>query len=303
MRRDSLRIAVWLMTLLATGCFGLRNQPPASKNAPTPRMSSVSVQDDDPPPKITPPPMPEIPAKTTAASKDASTLRRLAAKAVEQERYLDSYHVRLRRRERSKSGAGETEIMMLKYRRAPLSVHMKWLGDVASGREILYVKGKYENKVHILTGRGDLFRLHTHLAFAPDSAIVRSKFRYDLQDAGINGMIARFTAALEAADKNPAAAGALSYLGRKQRSEFPAEMDAIEHNLPPGFDSLLPQGGIRNVYFDVATGLPMILQTFDRNQQEVEYYCFDRLQAPAALDDADFDPAILWPKLNPPDSK
>lgn len=294
MRTDVLRVVTLLMIAASAGCFVLRK--PVAPKADLPRMSPVSLEDDRPPPKITPPPMPAIPAKPTAASKDDSTLQRLARRAVENERALQTYNVRLRRRERQKNGAAPTEIMLLKFRRTPYSLHLKWLGDEAKGREIVFVQGQHEGKVHILTGRGDLFGPGFRLAFEPDSPIVRSNFHYRVQEAALNGVVSRFSAQLDAIERNQPNAGTMHYLGHKSRPEFPREMDAVEHRIPPGLESILPNGGTRTCYFDDATGLPLVVQTFDGNRREVEYYCFDRLQSPVALDDSDFDPAVLWPK-------
>jgi hypothetical protein len=72
-------------------------------------------------------------------------------------------------------------------------------------------------------------------------------------------------------------------------------MDAVEQTVLPGVEAFLPKGGTRYMYFDVATSLPLLIQTYDQNHYEVEYYCFDRLQTPVPLDDTDFDPAKLWP--------
>jgi hypothetical protein len=56
----------------------------------------------------------------------------------------------------------------------------------------------------------------------------------------------------------------------------------------------MPKGGRRFWYFDPATGLPVLIVTDDPTGHPVEYYCYDRLQFPVKLDDADFDPERLW---------
>ena len=45
---------------------------------------------------------------------------------------------------------------------------------------------------------------------------------------------------------------------------------------------------------DPESQLPALIVTADETGKEVEYYCYDRLQFPVALDDADFDPDRLW---------
>ena len=43
----------------------------------------------------------------------------------------------------------------------------------------------------------------------------------------------------------------------------------------------------------------MLILTYDDRNQEVEYYHYDRLIAPAALDADDFNPAKLWRDATP----
>jgi hypothetical protein len=40
----------------------------------------------------------------------------------------------------------------------------------------------------------------------------------------------------------------------------------------------------------------MLILAKDERGQEVEYYRYDRLQPGVKLDDADFDPDVLWAK-------
>ncbi len=80
------------------------------------------------------------------------------------------------------------------------------------------------------------------------------------------------------------------------RPEFPKPVEVVEQTLPPGLESFLPKGGTRYYYFDENLSVPTVVVTFDTNRREVEYYCFDRLQTPVDLDDADFDPLKMWGK-------
>lgn len=297
MRKEALRSILIVCTAVLVGCQALTKHA-SNPRTLTPRMSSMPIAADDPPPTINPPPMPIAPETTSAGGTAAQTLRRLADEALKAERSLDNYCVRLRRRVRTGDNAGATELMMLKQRRVPFSLHLKWLGDQAQGREILFVKGRFEDKVQILTGRGDLLGTHLRLAFSPDSAIVRAKLTYDIHETGFAAAVKHFTIAIAAMERKAADAGTVQYRGRQMRPELPSELESAVHQLPAGVDPLFPRGGARFYYFDIKTGLPVIVQSFDEAKREVEYYCFDRLQNPIGLDDSDFDPAHLWPKRN-----
>ena len=97
-------------------------------------------------------------------------------------------------------------------------------------------------------------------------------------------------------EKGDAREGTLKYLGRLERPEFTGQVDAVHQVLPAGgSDPLLPKGGQRWWFFDVASGLPVLRITHEP-AGEVEYYCHDHIQWPVRLDDDDFNPDRLWRK-------
>ena len=46
--------------------------------------------------------------------------------------------------------------------------------------------------------------------------------------------------------------------------------------------------------FDPATTYPVLVTARDDTNQEVEYYCYDRLEYPVHLIDDDFNPDVIW---------
>src|SRR5262249_10101543 len=162
---------------------------------------------------------------------------------------------------------------------------LKWLGDEARGREILYVQGQHENKIHLLTGKGDLLGAGHRMTFDPDSPLVRSKSHYPITEAGLGTATLSFAMMMDAHERGQPNAGTSRYLVYQNRSEFPRAVEAAEQPLPPGLEPFLPRGGTRYFYFDETLGVPTVISTLDANRQEVEYYHFDRLQTPVNLDD------------------
>src|SRR5262249_51235683 len=122
------------------------------------------------------------------------------------------------------------------------------------------------------------------------------KSHYAVTEAGLGAATTRFAALMDAVERKQANAGSAKYLGLQSRPEFPKPVEVVEQALLPGVEPFLSKGGTRYYYFDENSGVPTVIVTFDSNRQEVEYYCFDRLQSPVDLDDADFDPAKLWGK-------
>ena len=93
-------------------------------------------------------------------------------------------------------------------------VRLVWLEGEAKGREALYVKGRYEDKLHTLLGPNDgnlLYKAGSHIALAPDSALVRSSSRHCITEAGVGNLIDHFGAHVVANEKGDTRRGALAY--------------------------------------------------------------------------------------------
>ncbi len=267
----------------------LRQQSTKPQTPPSPPSSP-------PPANATPPAAP--PAQDTPpAQTPPHTVRQLLQQAAERCAGLDSYIVRLTRREHLKGKANPEEILMFKFRKKPFSVHLKWLGETAKGREVVYVKGQYGNKIHTRLAAGDapLMPAGTRLSVAPDSMLARSASRHPITDAGICHCIETLTALLDAQERGDRQRGTLTAIAPQRRPEYPGPVETLEWTLPPGVEPNLPRGGRRLLCFDPDWHLPMLVVTYDDKGQEVEYYRYDRLQTPVNLDDDDFNPEKLWP--------
>jgi hypothetical protein len=220
-------------------------------------------------------------------------LRNLHRRAVERFAAMDSYIARLRRREQLNGKDGPEEIIAFEFRKQPWSVRMKWIGTEGNGREVVYVRGRYENKIHTLLAATDpKFPLGGNVvSLAPDSPLVRARSRYPITEAGIGALIARFGRILdreEAGGKR-----VLRYAGLQKRPEYAEPLEAVEEVISEE-ESPAPRGGRRWWFFDPKSGLPLLVVSSDASGREAEYYCYDRIQTPVGLDDDDFNPDKLW---------
>lgn len=261
----------------------------AGASGPAPLGSSPSH--GGPPPEGTPP------AATSSPANDPSAkLHALYRDAAERHAHMDSYIVRLTRREQLNGKDKPEEILLMKFRKDPWSVYFKWIGPEGKGREVVYVRGQHENKIHSLLAAGDipLMPAGKRFAVAPDNPIVLSSSRHPIQQAGVGMLIERFGKWLEENDRHGQGPGTLKYLGPIQRPEFSGPAEAVEQTIPAGMDPQLPRGGRRLWVFDPQTKLPALIITHDDTGHEVEYYCYDRLESPVRLDDDDFNPDKLW---------
>jgi hypothetical protein len=214
---------------------------------------------------------------------------------------INDYIARLTRRETVGGKAKPEEIMLFKFRKEPFSVHFKWIGDVGHGREVIYVKGQYGDKLHTLLAAGDapLMPAGKRLALAPDSIMVRSASRHHITEAGVGSAVEHLAVLLEAQERGDTRRGSLRLLEPQNRIEFPRPVEAVEAVLPPGLEPELPRGGRRIYFFDPDRHLPLLILARDETGQEVEYYRFDRLLLNVGLDNHDFNPDRVWATPKP----
>lgn len=247
--------------------------------------------------------MPPLTPSTSAsdnpeAAKDPLiSLRQLYRKAAEQVAPMDSYVLRLKRREVANGRQKPEEIILFKFRREPFSVFLKWLGNEAKGREVVYVKGQYDNKIHTRVAAGDalLVPAGTVISLAVDSPLVKSSSRHPITQAGLEHFVERFGLLVDAVEKKTYP-GSVRYLGLLRRPEFEHQVEGVLQTIPAGAEASLPRGGQRLWFFDTRHHLPALMVTQDETGQEVEYYCHDRIEFPVSLDGDDFNPQQLWGK-------
>jgi hypothetical protein len=235
------------------------------------------------------------------AESNIDALRRLAKRSAEMYAAMDGFACRLTRREMVGKQSMPQEELQYVFRREPYSVHIKWVGLEAQGRELIYVGNKPDAKVNILTGKNEglIIPAGKRFTFAPTDSSVRSKSRYDIRSGGMYTSIEWFGKVVAIMEKDSGQVKRMKFQGVvKGRPERPSGLEGVEETLPPGWEPLLPKGGKRVTYFDPdpaspSFGLPILVTAFNETGREVEYYFFDRLK-PTKPTDADFDPDRLW---------
>jgi Protein of unknown function (DUF1571) len=226
-----------------------------------------------------------------------------AKKIVEEslKRYADvaSFEARLVKREVVNGKAMPQDEIIYHFRKAPLSVSMKVLSKEGEGREVMYVKDQFGNKMHVITGKGDniLVGAGYKTEVDPDSKTVTSKSRYRIYEAGFGRTLNGLTKALETTD------GSLTVkaLGAVNRKEFGYPLEAVEVKIAAGQDPQLAKGGVRQVFFETKKDspgymLPVLVITTDSEGKEVEYYFFDKLKTPSSMTAEDWNPKSMGKK-------
>jgi hypothetical protein len=232
---------------------------------------------------VSPGPMPAV---------EAPTPLRLFQQATAAYARFDSYIARLTRREPGR-GKQQEEVLIFYFRKQPWSVKFKWLAGEGQGREVLYVKDRYENKLHTLLAAGDvpLLPAGRKIALPIDSALVKMANRNPITQAGIGSIIDRFGMVLAACERGDFSKGKMTVLGLQRRSDYEnGPLIMVEQVLPPRADDDAPRGGRRLIGFEPNLQLPVLAILYDEHNQEVDYYRFERLQLDVHLNDNDFDP-------------
>jgi hypothetical protein len=270
--------------------------PPATPPQPAPTGGAATITPRDVPGDAA---LRTTPAPQAAAMNPQAQLRQLSRLAAERYTALDCYQARFIRQEQVGGKDKPREVMLVKFRKQPFSVYFKWTGVEGQGREVVYVHGQHEGKIHTLLADGDMLGMRggTRFPVAPDSILMRGRTRHPITEAGIGSLVEHFGRLVDAADHGDPRTGQLAYLGLQSRPEFPAPLEAVQQIIPPGAESVLPHGGRRWWFFAADSHLPVLLLTHDEKDHEVEYYCYDSLQVPSApFTDDDFNPDRLWPK-------
>lgn len=277
-----IRCMVGAVALWSAGCFTVGAGLPTSGMTPAPRKPVTS------PAEVIP-----AQAQTPAVGLSADELHAAALAAYEP---VHSYFSRLRRRESKNGVAKPEELILFKERKNPFSVHFKWIGPEANGREVLYVKNQHADKLHVLTAAGDVpfVPAGRRMALARDSMLVKAANpHHDITDCGLSYNL-KDLGNLYAAGKNPSTGVKVTALGPVHRPESPKPMPGVEITLPPGYDPDLPQGGKRVIYYCPETRLPTVYLCYDEQGREQNYNAYDRIQLTTRLDDDDFHPDKLW---------
>jgi hypothetical protein len=232
------------------------------------------------------------------ARAETPTARQLHQQAVAAYARIDTYIARYVQRD---PPGNKEDILDFYFRKKPWSVRFQWLNGDGQGREVLYVQGQPENKIHVILAAGDIPFLPAGrmMSLTPDSPLVKRASRTPITHAGIGALIDRFGQALDAEERGDAHAGRTTVKGVQKRPDYDTPLLMTEQVLPPGADPDLPNGGRLQVGFHTELHLPVLASLRNEYGVEVDYYRFDRLQLHVSLNDADFDPVRMRQRHQP----
>ncbi len=293
---------------------------PPFKNRPQPKsgsMPSPFAPKDPPvapkePPGANTPGSPKAPPKNATdpptgpspAAKNLGELKALVETTNTAWKAVDTFEATITRRELNPNGDLNSEVLIFQFRREPMSVFTRTVGENGKGREIVYFPAKHGDRMYVMLGEGD-----NRLAKAgfiappmsPDDPRVKAKARYSIREAGFGRIITVLSTTVAKLEAGRIPPDQVVFDGEVKRPEYAYPLVGVTHKLRPGDDPLLPTGGTRLHFFDMKKGspgygLPVLVVTTDSAGKEVEYYLNEKITSPAGLTDADFDPARLKKK-------
>jgi outer membrane lipoprotein-sorting protein len=174
------------------------------------------------------------------------------------------------------------ETILLKYRKKPISLYMKWIEAPYKGSELLYVAGWNQDRVR--AHRGGILRFITRNLDPGHPALMKDNLR-PVTSSGIGYLLQ--AVAMNARDAIKA--GELTFSERGEETVYGRRTRVLELAFPK--ESAENYDGCRLlVTQDVESKILMRIRVYDREDQLVETYGYENLRLNAPLADADFDP-------------
>jgi hypothetical protein len=196
------------------------------------------------------------------------------------------YTARFIKHERINNQLRNPEEIQLKFRE-PGHIYMRWTRGSALGREILFVKGRDQDRA-LIHEPGFLTSLLT-IVIAPDSPKVLQDSRYPITDVGLGQLIKLLAAnTRRAVSRGELAASELTPIGPSGSAPAGAGR-RIELITPRVSTDYFCHRAV--VAIDSLTRLPVVVDLFNENDSLLGSYTYLDLVLNPGLTDLDFDSA------------
>lgn len=202
---------------------------------------------------------------------------------------IDGFTTTFRKQERIKGRLLPEQTYQLKVRHRPFALYMKCVAP-ASGRELIYAEGQFDN--HVIGHPGGVSRLLLpRLKLPPNHPMIMAESRHPVDQAGLANLIHKMVHSRRMDLNEPEEITILDRTetpdGRKWlRSTHRHPVRRPEHHYAEA-----------EVLYDPETHLPLRFTGYDwpapgeKDRPLGERYCYDDLRLGVALSERDFDPA------------
>lgn len=173
------------------------------------------------------------------------------------------------------------ETMLLKCRKKPFSLYMKWIEEPYKGSELLYVAGWNEGRIR--AHRGGVLSFIIHNLYPMDPKLMANEL-HPVTSTGIGYFLKAVLNMRKAIN-----AGDLTFSEKRKEKVYGRNTRALEVNFPK--EKVKAYDGWRFVINqDVESKILVRMKIYDQDDQLIEYYGYGNLNLNAPLTNADFDP-------------
>ena len=204
---------------------------------------------------------------------------RLALRALEAAEALDTYTARFEKQERIDGRLRPLEQVEAAIREDPLSVRMRWVGEVDTGKDALYVEGENDDRLRVYTGHK---AVKMRLNLDPDGDTAMKGNRHPMTDMGLLTLARGLLQG--AGEAAPARKESFHYLGRSRL--LGREVELVGRPTFPAGDAPPP-----HVLYalDAERGFPLMAVRWDGDGRLVELYRYRNVNPAAEVPDEAFD--------------
>jgi outer membrane lipoprotein-sorting protein len=226
---------------------------------------------------------PEVSAVESAPADVAAEMRQHVFAMQRAYGRVQDYTATFYKQERVKGELLPIETIELKFRK-PFGVYMRWLSGDFAGREVLFVRGWNDDKIH--AHQGSFPDITVNLR--PDSSLAMRGNRHPITNVGFGETIRLLVRDARLAEARPQ--DDVQYVDLGLWDIHGARSRCLEARAPGGKSS--PYYAPRaKICFNVTTKMPTRVSIWDDEDNLVEDYAYADVRLNPGLGDADFDPA------------
>jgi len=216
-------------------------------------------------------------AARSSAESGAPTVEGLVRRAIEAAGKVDDYTCTSTKQEKVDDKTLPEETFVLKQRKAPDCVYLKWVVEPYKNRETIYCPARYGDKIRVHEGAGVAGWFGT-LSIDPEGMFARRNNRHSIREAGVFHLLKVVGERFERARGDPEDA-----IGHR-----PA-VEADVRGEPSYCFSIDEESTKTEICLHRTLCLPTRVKTFDASGAVIESYTWTDYHLNVGLGDRDFD--------------